>query len=187
MERIAQERDDPVDRLPGLRHVATGAVRIAFGASVAKHDLGGAHEERATERGVSRALRLVHVAVEQLTPLRALRVRALEGIRSVGVPRIDRHQALEGRPRPDVAHQLFVEDARELHEEPPFPRGAARGEELDLEQLLDGLVLPTPLVHPTRRLEERRELVRSHARIALDLRTQLLPRGGAIGIVLQQP
>ena len=60
-----------------------------------------------------------------------------------------------------------------------------RGDELDLEQLVDGLVLATPFVYPARRLQELRELVRSHTRIALDLRAQRLPRGCAIGIVLK--
>ena len=69
--------------------------------------------------------------------------------------------------------QLFVEHARELGEEPPrasVPRAATSSIS---SSFWTALVLAPPLVGAARGLEELRELVRGHARIALDLLAQL--------------
>lgn len=127
------------------------------------------------------------VPLEKLPPLGALGIRALERVRRVAVLRVAHEQPLVGSPRTGVVHQLFVEHPGQLGEQAAFAPGALGDHELDLEQPLYGLVLAPPLVGMSRRFEELRELFLAHARIALDLLTQLLPRRDAIRVVLQQP
>ena len=117
VQRVAEQRHDAIDGLPG-RVARVAALPLA--APVAEDDLRGAHEERAAEGGVAGALGLVHVALEQFAPLRALGARALEGVGRVGVLRVGREQPPVGRRRPHVVHELFVEHAGQLREEPPF-------------------------------------------------------------------
>ncbi len=190
LEGVAEERHDAIDRLPlavQLPVVNGRCRRIDRSAPVPEDHLGGAHEERAAEGGVAGALGLLDVAVEEVAPLGALRVRALEGVRRVRVVRVAGEDALVGAARAHVVHQLFVEDARELHHEGALARRVARGEELDLEHPSNRVVLPAPLVRAPRGLEEARELVGAHLRLALDVSPEPLPRLGAVGVVLQQP
>ncbi len=102
-----------------------------------------------------------------------------------GVGRTDLEEALVGALGPRVVEHLFVENPRQLGEQLPFPRAAARAVDLDLQQLRDRFGLAPPFVGATRGLEEPRELFAAHAGVAADFFPQLLPGLAQIRVVLK--
>ena len=138
--------------------------------------------------GIPGALRLLHVALDKLAPLGALRVGALERVAphraSFGSPA---RQTLVGGAGPASSMQVFVEHAGQLGEELGFARGPSRGHELDLEQLRDGLVLAPALVSPARGFEELRELVRLMPGSRSTSSRSSCHAWSVIGVVLQKP
>jgi hypothetical protein len=127
------------------------------------------------------------VAFDEVLPLAALRVGPLDRLRRGGIPGAQRGQHLVGFSRPRVVEEILVANARELRHQVRLARSPARSCRLDGQHPADRLRFTAKVVRSTCGLQELPQLLGVHARIALDLGPQLLPRLAVIRIVLQQP
>ena len=191
------------DNLLRQRGELLGLLRALFrlllqvGPSVSVGDLRRAHEERALERGVRRALRLVHVAGGQIPPARPLRLALLDrrlGRRVAGAHLEQPHVGSHGAR---VVEHLVVQHPRELGLERRPALGSVGEGHLHLQDPCDRVELTPRLVLAPRRLEELRELVGWHARVggcregmldALEAHglRELGPSFRVVGVVLQR-
>ena len=173
-ERLAQQADDALE----------GPFADALPA-VAVDNLGRADEQRATEAGIA-AVRLLHVAIEEIAPLCALGGGTFERLRGVLVVGRQNEEGFVGRTSPRVVEELLVENPRTLGEQGPFAVGAAGNDELYFQEPADRLVLAAHLVGAARGLEERGKVVLDHAIGALDFLPQSRPGLLVVWVILQQ-
>src|SRR5690606_32290669 len=101
---------------------------VAPALLVLPDERGGAHEQRALERGVARALRLLDEARRDVVPLLRGLLDLLDGLLDVVVAGPERERALVGAARALVVEQLLAVDAAELLEQARGAVGIARRE-----------------------------------------------------------
>ena len=173
LERHAEPLGDGGERVPLARPVAVG-------------HLPRARDERALEGGVGRLLRFFQVMGDQLLPLLALVLGALDRFFGRRVAWAQLEQALVGCGGPAVVEELVLEHARQLELHRKFDRSAGVEPCLEAEQLGDGLPLAPHLVPAPRRLEEHAKLGFTAGALGCSYRVgQLVPRAFIVRIILK--
>ncbi len=162
------------------------AERFLRSISVAVSDFRCAHQERALERRVGCLLGLFEVALDELLPLLALGLAALDGFFGRRIRGADLEKALVGPRRALVVEELVFEHARELELHRELDGRSRVKARFELEQLRDGVPLAARLVTAARGFEQRAKVGRCHCAVGRCHRLEeLVPRIFFVRIVLE--
>ncbi len=175
----------PAVELQGFLQERLDALPILLAPEAVGH-FGGAHQQRATEGRIAPALRLLHVALDQVPPLAALRLGALDRLLGHRVAGAKLGEALVGGAGAGVVEQVLVEGARPFGDELRLAIGALGRLCLDGQQPGHGSELAPRFVRATGGLEQLAQLVGLHVRLA-DRCGERVPGVAEVRIVLQQP